>query len=70
MTERNVETVVDRLLGDDAPHLNESVTRTIASRFLGAMPPKAIVVSLDSLASSAWGTCRRFAILGPVEVYA
>ena len=70
MTDRHLAIVMERLLGEHAPHLHEEVVQTIADRVFVRQPPTAVVVSLNEMRSQAWGTCRRFTTVGSVDVYA
>lgn len=69
MTERNITTIVDRLLDGNDSHLNDGIVREIADRMIGTAPPRAVVINLDEVRTKAWGIVRRFSTLGPVEVY-
>ena len=70
MSEKQVEMMVDSLLGERVPHLRDDVVRTISNRVLVRQPPRAVVMHLNTIRSNAWGTCPRFTTVGSVEVYA
>jgi hypothetical protein len=70
MTEHNVATAMERLLGEHAPHLHDRLTQTVASRLITHRPADAVVINLNDIRSRAWGVCREFTTLESVEVYA
>jgi hypothetical protein len=70
MTEQNVATVMERLLGEHAPYLHAALTETIASRLASRRPAQAVEVTLNDIRSKPWGVCREFTTLESVEVYA
>ena len=70
MTERNVATAMERLLGEHAPHLHDLVTQTVSSRVVTHRPARAVVVNLNEMRTRAWGVCREFTTIEAVEVYA
>jgi hypothetical protein len=70
MTERNIATMVERVLGDCAPYLHDVVVRLIAGRVMSASPARAIVFSLESQQSRVWGVCHHFTTPRRTEVYA
>jgi len=70
MTEQNVATAMERLLGEHAPHLHDILTQTVASRLVTHCPADAVVINLNDMCSRAWGICQEFTTLESVEVYA
>jgi hypothetical protein len=70
MTEQNVATAMERLLGEHAPHLHDVLTPTVASRLVTRRPADAVVINLNDMRSRAWGVFREFTTLESVEVYA
>lgn len=71
MTERNVATVMDRLLGQHAPYLHDGLTKTIAGRIAttNGRPARAVVINLNDVRSHLRGVCREFTEVESVEVY-
>ncbi|MDA0797146.1 MAG: hypothetical protein O2826_03430 [Chloroflexi bacterium] len=69
MTERNVATVMERLMGEHAPYLHEGLTQTVAGRVVGRRPARAVVINLNDIRSHLRGVAREFTEVESVEVY-
>jgi hypothetical protein len=73
MTERNVATVMERLLGEHATYLHEGMTQTIADRVVATganiRPARAVVINLNDVRSHLRGVAREFTEVESVEVY-
>ena len=69
MSDQLIRSMVDELVGDDAPHLGESIANAIGRRMRSSTPPRALVLRLDGLRASSGGLRRQVTVLGPTEVY-
>jgi hypothetical protein len=73
MTERNVATVIERLMGEHAPYLHDELTQTVAGKLVtraaSQRPAHAVVINLDDVRSHLRGVSREFSQVDSVEVY-
>ena len=73
MTERNVATVMERLMGEHAAYLHDGITQTVAGRVANPLtrdrPARAVVINLNDVRSHLRGVCREFTEVESVEVY-
>ena len=69
MSDQLIRRMVDELVGEDVPHLGESIASAIESRMRTSTPPPALVLRLDAVHASSGGLRRQVTVLGPTEVY-
>ena len=69
MSDRPIRWMIDELVGEDAPHLGDSIASAIGSRMRSNAPPRALVLRLEPVRASSGGLRRQVTVLGPVEVY-
>ena len=69
MSDQSIRHMVDELVGEDAPHLEDSIASAIGSRMRSSAPPRALVLRLDRIRASSGGLRREVTVLGATEVY-
>ncbi len=69
MSDQPIRRMVDELVGEDAPHLGESIASAIGSRMRSSTPPRALVLRLELVRAHSGGLQRQVTVLGPTEVY-
>ena len=69
MSDQPIRRMVDELVGEDAPHLGDSIAIAIGSRMRLSAPPRALVLRLDRVRAHSGGLRREVTVLAATEVF-
>lgn len=69
MSNQPIRHMVDKLVGEDAPHLEDSIASVIGARMRSSAPPRALVLRLDRVRAHSGGLRREVTVLASTEVY-
>ncbi len=69
MSDQPIRHMVEQLLGQDAPHLGDSIATAIGGRMRSSAPPRALVLRLDRVRAHSGGLHREVTVLASTEVY-